>query len=74
MLSPSTYVKLFGNVEMSAAQEFLTDILLDPTTYASFGIIPVTKYATKEGAEKLARELIEGSLKAHLRNSDTYAT
>lgn len=62
-ISPSTWVEVMGNVDMSGAEEFLADIFLDPTTYLSSGIIPLLRVITEESAEKILREAAERGLK-----------
>ena len=46
-ISPSNYVELFSGKNLNAGQEFVADILLDPTSYTSFGLIPFVKHAGK---------------------------
>jgi hypothetical protein len=42
-ISPSSYVELISGKDLNAGQEFAADILLDPTTYFSFGLLPFVK-------------------------------
>ena len=62
-ISPSTWVEVMGNVDMTGAQELLADIFLDPTTYLSAGTLPLLKVATKESAEKVLKEAAERGLR-----------
>ena len=51
-ISPFNYVELFSGKDLNAGQELAADILLDPTSYASFGLLPFVRTFSKEGVEK----------------------
>ena len=56
-ISPSNYVELFSGKDLNAGQEFAADILLDPTSYASFGLLPFLKKSVVSNSGALIKQL-----------------
>lgn len=56
-ISPSNYVELFSGKDLNAGQEFAADILLDPTSYASFGLLPFIKKGITSNSDVLIKQL-----------------
>ena len=73
-ISPSYWANQAG-LQLNGAESFLVDIVGDPTTYLSFGAIPVTKAvgkkAVKEGAEKAVKEATERKVRGEIVQSMT---
>ena len=56
-ISPSNYVELFSGKNLNAGQEFVVDILLDPTSYTSFGLLPFLKKGVVSNSDALIKQL-----------------
>lgn len=73
--SPSYWANQYG-ADLNEAESFLFDIVADPTTYLSMGILPVVKQAgkkvtkevVKKAAKKAAKEAIENAVEEGIEN------
>ena len=65
-ISPSYWANKYG-ANLNGVEPFLFDVVADPTTYLSMGVLPVIKQtgkkAAKEVVEKAAKEAIEKTVK-----------
>ena len=56
-ISPSNYVELISGKDLNIGQEFVADILLDPTSYTSFGLLPFLKKGVVSNSDALIKQL-----------------
>ena len=68
-ISPSNYVELFSGKDLNAGQEFAADILLDPTSYASFGLLPFVKNIGPKAQRVALPHLIARQLNKNIDNT-----
>lgn len=73
-ISPSSYVELFSGKDLNAGQEFTADILLDPTSYASFGLLPFVKKGSMKNLDAIIKAISKNKIRYSLPEAKYYRT